>query len=57
MIDFLCNNFGIILNLVGTIFIAISFGPYPDKNSAPYTSDNNDKKNLLLILIILVCFI
>ena len=36
---FICTNIGIILNLTGTVFIAISFGRYPNKKGAPYTVD------------------
>ena len=43
--NFIFENIGIILNLIGTILIAFSFGSYPDKNSAPYTiNDQGGKK-------------
>ena len=45
MCKFILNNIGLIFNLIGTILIAFSFGPYPDKKSAPNTADGNgDKK-------------
>lgn len=42
--EFICLNLGIILNLVGTFLIAISFGSYPDKKTAPYTAENGKRK-------------
>jgi len=43
MINFLVLNAGIILNLIGTIMIALSFGSYPNKSGAPYTTDIKGK--------------
>lgn len=34
---FLSINIGLILNIIGTIFVACSFGPFPDKKAAPST--------------------
>lgn len=45
--DLSLNNIGIVLNLAGTIFIAFSFGSYPDKKGAPYTSDNSGRKKFI----------
>lgn len=47
MIDFICSNIGIILNLIGTILIAFSFGPYPDKSGAPSTTDDKGKERYI----------
>ena len=44
ILKFICSNLGNILNIVGTVFVAISFGPYPKKEAAPYTTDSGSKR-------------
>ena len=46
LVEFAANNSGTILNLVGTVFIAISFGPHPDEG-APYTVDRSGNKTYI----------
>ena len=43
MINFIYINLGVILNLLGTILIALAFGKYP-KDGAPYTEEKGEKK-------------
>jgi|AntRauTorckE6833_2_1112554.scaffolds.fasta_scaffold55257_3 hypothetical protein len=44
MIEFIQNNIGEILNLIGAILIAFSFGRYPHEDTAFTTSDKGDIK-------------
>ena len=44
MSSFIISNIGIIFNLLGTVLVAFSFGAYPDKDGAPYTTDDKGKK-------------
>jgi uncharacterized membrane protein YidH (DUF202 family) len=39
MLEFICNNLGLILNIIGALLLAFSFGPFPEKESAPTTGD------------------
>jgi hypothetical protein len=41
------NNIGLIFNLAGTAMLAFSFGSYPDKKGAPYTTDDNGKRKYI----------
>lgn len=47
MYQFILNNIGIILNLIGTILIAVSFGRLPNKQGAPYTGDGKGGKKYI----------
>lgn len=42
--DFICQNIGIILNLVGIIMVAFSVGLHPDKDNVAYTENRDGKK-------------
>lgn len=45
--NFLLKNLGLILNLIGTVLIAISFGRYPKKEAAPHTFDGKGGKKYI----------
>lgn len=47
MYQFISNNIGIILNLIGTILIAFSFGAFPNKDAAPHTFDGKGGKKYI----------
>jgi hypothetical protein len=47
ILNFIITNIGVILNLLGTIFIALAFGPYPNKRSAPHTFDGKGGKKYI----------
>jgi hypothetical protein len=47
IIDFVCLNGGGILSIIGTILVAISFGPFPQKDAAPHTFDNHGGKKYI----------
>jgi len=44
MCEFLYENIGTILNLLGTVMIAFSFGTFPGGEDVAYTTTDNGKK-------------
>lgn len=47
IINFLYQNKENILNISGTLLVAISFGSFPEKKSAPYTTNGKGGKKYI----------
>ena len=46
MTEIICNNIGTFLNLIGTIMIAFSIGPFPGDGGGFTTTDSGSEKRI-----------